>query len=296
MLPLTAPVTGGFGLLLGLLAHTTGWPVVTGGSARLIEAMIAELTELGGRVETGRWVRAGRGAAAGRYGAARRHAPPAGPAGRRAGCPRATCGRCAGSGTGRACARSTGRWTGRSRGPRRPAGRPATVHLGGTLAEVAASEARGRRGAAPGPAVLPGGPAGVADPGRAPARRARAVGVLPRAVRVHGRHVRADRGADRAVRARLPRPGAGPVGPDGRRPGRLQPELRGRRHQRRGRHAAADAAAAGAAVEPLPHARPAACTCARPPPRRAAACTACAATGRPAPRCATWAWPSRPGR
>ena len=56
MLPLTAPVTGGFGLLLGLLAHTTGWPVVTGGSARLTEAMIAELTELGGRVETGRWV------------------------------------------------------------------------------------------------------------------------------------------------------------------------------------------------------------------------------------------------
>jgi phytoene dehydrogenase-like protein len=56
MLPLSSPVTGGFGLLLGLLAHTTGWPVVAGGSGRLIEALTAELTSHGGRVETGRWV------------------------------------------------------------------------------------------------------------------------------------------------------------------------------------------------------------------------------------------------
>jgi phytoene dehydrogenase-like protein len=56
MLPLSAPVTGGFALLLGLLAHTTGWPVVAGGSARLTDALIAELGALGGRVETGRWV------------------------------------------------------------------------------------------------------------------------------------------------------------------------------------------------------------------------------------------------
>ena len=54
--PLTAPVTGGFALLLGLLAHTTGWPVVAGGSARLTDALTAELSALGGRVETGRWV------------------------------------------------------------------------------------------------------------------------------------------------------------------------------------------------------------------------------------------------
>jgi phytoene dehydrogenase-like protein len=57
MLPLSAPVSGGFGLFLGLLAHTTGWPVVAGGSARLVGAMTAELAALGGRVETGRWVR-----------------------------------------------------------------------------------------------------------------------------------------------------------------------------------------------------------------------------------------------
>ncbi len=57
MLPLSAPVSGGFGLFLGLLAHTTGWPFVAGGSMRLTEALVAELTALGGRVETGRWVR-----------------------------------------------------------------------------------------------------------------------------------------------------------------------------------------------------------------------------------------------
>jgi phytoene dehydrogenase-like protein len=55
--PLSAPVTGGFGLLLTMLAHTPGWPVVEGGSARLIDAMVAELTSLGGSVVTGTRVR-----------------------------------------------------------------------------------------------------------------------------------------------------------------------------------------------------------------------------------------------
>ena len=122
MLPLTAPVTGGFGLLLGLLAHTTGWPVVAGGSARLTDAMIAELTELGGRVETGRWVHRVDELPPAR--AVLLDVTPRQLAGwPAASCPRATCGRCAGSGTGRGCARSTGPWPGRCRGPRRPAGR-----------------------------------------------------------------------------------------------------------------------------------------------------------------------------
>ena len=30
--PLSAPLTGGFGLLLMMLAHSPGWPVVAGGS------------------------------------------------------------------------------------------------------------------------------------------------------------------------------------------------------------------------------------------------------------------------
>ncbi len=56
MLPLSAPLTSAFGLVLTMAAHTVGWPVVEGGSARITDALAAELTALGGRIETGRWV------------------------------------------------------------------------------------------------------------------------------------------------------------------------------------------------------------------------------------------------
>ncbi len=54
---LTAPLTSAFGLTMLLVAHTTGWPVVEGGSDRIVAAMTAELTELGGTVTTGCWVK-----------------------------------------------------------------------------------------------------------------------------------------------------------------------------------------------------------------------------------------------
>jgi phytoene dehydrogenase-like protein len=57
MLPLTASPTAGVGLLLGSLAHTVGWPVVAGGSARLTDAMAEAVVTAGGQVETGHWVR-----------------------------------------------------------------------------------------------------------------------------------------------------------------------------------------------------------------------------------------------
>jgi phytoene dehydrogenase-like protein len=57
MQPLSAPLSGGFGLLLMMLAHAPGWPVVEGGSARLIDALTAELASLGGQVVTGTWIR-----------------------------------------------------------------------------------------------------------------------------------------------------------------------------------------------------------------------------------------------
>jgi phytoene dehydrogenase-like protein len=57
MLPLTAPGTGAFGLALIMIAHLVGWPVVEGGSAGLIDALISDLTAHGGQVETGHWVR-----------------------------------------------------------------------------------------------------------------------------------------------------------------------------------------------------------------------------------------------
>jgi len=56
MLPLSAPLTSAFGLVLMMAAHSVGWPVVEGGSARLTDALVDELTSLGGQVETGRWV------------------------------------------------------------------------------------------------------------------------------------------------------------------------------------------------------------------------------------------------
>ncbi|MFY9891552.1 MAG: NAD(P)/FAD-dependent oxidoreductase [Streptosporangiaceae bacterium] len=56
MRPLTAPLTSGFGLMFLMIAHSVGWPLVEGGSARIVDALIAELSALGGRVETGRWV------------------------------------------------------------------------------------------------------------------------------------------------------------------------------------------------------------------------------------------------
>jgi phytoene dehydrogenase-like protein len=55
--PLTAPLSGGFGLLMMMLAHSAGWPVVEGGSARLTDALTAELESLGGSVVTGSWIR-----------------------------------------------------------------------------------------------------------------------------------------------------------------------------------------------------------------------------------------------
>ena len=57
MLPLSAPLTGAFALLFSMLAHSAGWPVVEGGSGRIVDALVAELESLGGTVETDRWVR-----------------------------------------------------------------------------------------------------------------------------------------------------------------------------------------------------------------------------------------------
>jgi phytoene dehydrogenase-like protein len=57
MLPFTAPLSGAFGLLFTMLAHSLGWPVVEGGSAGIVDALIAELEKMDGRIITGQWVR-----------------------------------------------------------------------------------------------------------------------------------------------------------------------------------------------------------------------------------------------
>jgi phytoene dehydrogenase-like protein len=50
MLPLERPLTAGFGLVLGTLAHAVGWPMVRGGIGAIIDALVAELGSLGGEV------------------------------------------------------------------------------------------------------------------------------------------------------------------------------------------------------------------------------------------------------
>jgi phytoene dehydrogenase-like protein len=57
MLPLTAPLSAAFGLVLVVGAHAVGWPVARGGSQRVADALADELRRLGGTVETGRRVR-----------------------------------------------------------------------------------------------------------------------------------------------------------------------------------------------------------------------------------------------
>ncbi len=51
--PLTGAGTAGYGLFLLLLLHHVGWPLVRGGSQVLADALVAILLERGGRVETG---------------------------------------------------------------------------------------------------------------------------------------------------------------------------------------------------------------------------------------------------
>ncbi len=56
-LPLDRPVTGSFGLLFLTLGHAFGWPLVEGGSGRLVGALVAELESMGGKIYVGHWVK-----------------------------------------------------------------------------------------------------------------------------------------------------------------------------------------------------------------------------------------------
>jgi phytoene dehydrogenase-like protein len=56
MLPLSQPATAAYGLVLGLLGHAVGWPLARGGSQRLADALASYLRALGGTIETDRRV------------------------------------------------------------------------------------------------------------------------------------------------------------------------------------------------------------------------------------------------
>jgi phytoene dehydrogenase-like protein len=53
MLPLEQPASASFGLILGLLGHVFGWPFPQGGAQKITDALAAYLRALGGTIETG---------------------------------------------------------------------------------------------------------------------------------------------------------------------------------------------------------------------------------------------------
>lgn len=56
VLTLDQPLTGSYALLFVALGHTYGWPVVEGGTGRLVDALADELASMGTEFRLGRWV------------------------------------------------------------------------------------------------------------------------------------------------------------------------------------------------------------------------------------------------
>jgi phytoene dehydrogenase-like protein len=170
MMPLRAVPTGAVGLMLTALAHSAGWPVAEGGSARITGAMAAAVSAAGGRIETGRWVRSLRELPAAR--AVLLDVAPRGflsiagerlPAGYRAALGKFRYG----AGVFKLDYALAGPvpW---ANADCRMAG---TLHLGGTFEQVAAAEAEVAAGRHPEAPYVLVTQAGVVDPSRAPAGR-----------------------------------------------------------------------------------------------------------------------------
>ncbi len=252
----TAPLTAAFGIFLTLTAHAGGWPVVEGGSARLIEALEASSSRAGGTIHTGQWI------------TKLSDLPPA----------RATLFDTSPETLvavgGRAVARALptrhralslrpGHLQGRlgAVGPGAVDGArvPARGH-GARRRELRRGRRRGgrrRRRSPPRAAVLPRRPV---ERRRCDARAGgagHAVGLLPRAQRIHRRHDRS------LIEAQIERFAPGfkdlvlarsTMTADGERAS--QPELRGRRHQRRRRYSTPDDLPTDRALESLSNRRP----------------------------------------
>jgi phytoene dehydrogenase-like protein len=57
MLPLTTPLSGAMARLFVMLAHSVGWPIVQGGSGRVVDALCSQIESLGGQIIAGNWVK-----------------------------------------------------------------------------------------------------------------------------------------------------------------------------------------------------------------------------------------------
>ena len=148
-------------------------------------------------------------------------------------CPTVTVAATPGSGVARARSSSTTRSSGPVPWTDPAVARAGTVHVGGTFEEIAAAEATVGRGGHPVRPFVLAVQATTLRPDAGAGGAAHAVGVLPRAQRVHGRHDRGRRAPDRALRARVPRRRDRPPRHDVARPRGVQRELRRRRHHRR---------------------------------------------------------------
>ncbi len=58
MIPLESPGSAAFGLMLGLLGHHVGWPFPKGGAGRIVDFLVTRIRAHGGALEVGREVRA----------------------------------------------------------------------------------------------------------------------------------------------------------------------------------------------------------------------------------------------
>jgi phytoene dehydrogenase-like protein len=165
--PLEAPLTASFALMFAVTAHVASWPIPRGGSQRIADALAARLRSLGGTIETGRRV-----GDLGEVPRARAYICDVTPR---------QLDRIAG-------ARLSDRYRARLRGFRHGPGvfkldyaidgpipwraaeclRAGTVHVGGTLDEIAESEAAVARGRAPDRPFVLIGQQSLFDPSRAP--------------------------------------------------------------------------------------------------------------------------------
>jgi len=168
--PLEAPLTAAFALTLGASAHAVGWPIARGGSGRIADALAAELRLLGGSIVVGRRIRG-----MDDLPAAQAYVFDVMPA---------SLERIAGA---RLPAAYRRRMRGHRLGPgvfkvdhalsapvpwRAPeCALAGTVHIGGTLAEIAASEAAVGRGEHPARPFVIVAQQSLFDPSRAPAGR-----------------------------------------------------------------------------------------------------------------------------
>ena len=138
--PLHQPLTSAIGVGIITAGHRYGWPVAAGGSGSITAALAALLTDLGGKIETGARVTVASPAARGGRDVVRPRPGARSLTCSATRCPREWPGRSAGSAMRRERSRSTSRSRAACRGRTPTCGRAGTVHLGGSYAEIAATE------------------------------------------------------------------------------------------------------------------------------------------------------------